>query len=317
MNFVAARSSDKRVSIKRVRDAFLDLSIDHKRMLKMSTTSFIEIDGSLYVIGDDALASANLFNKEIRRPLAGGVVSSGEVEAQKVIAIIINNLIGKPRSSNEKCCFSIPAPAIDVVGSNTIYHTSILKKIIQEAGYEPEPVNEALAIIYSEGSSTKFSGLGISYGSGMTNICLSYNAMSALEFSLGRGGDWIDAGASSALGITASKACHIKESGIDILNPEGREAEAISFYISNLIEYTIEKTISQFHKAKSEFLLSTPIPIIVSGGTSMASGFMEKFTQIFESKKSKFPIQISGIRQASDPMHAVALGLHTASQMVD
>jgi len=317
MFIVGARRIGKKVITSRIRDAFIDLPPEHRRMLKLSNTAFAEIDGRLIVVGDDALNTANLLNREIRRPLQGGLISAGELDAQTVIAIMMKQILGEPKKSGEKCCYSVPAMAVDVNGSDVTYHSAILGKILSELGFSPEPANEAIAIIYSECAAENFCGLGISYGSGMTNVCLAYNAMSALEFSLGRGGDFIDNGAAKAVGSTKAKMCALKESGIDITSPKTREEEAIALYIQTLIDYTIDNIIQQFVKVKSELLVPKPIPIIVSGGTSLAGGFLGKFKERFEQKKEKFPIQISEIRPANDPMTAVATGLLVLSQMED
>lgn len=317
MNFVSARKSGKKVTTARVRDAFIDLPSEHKRMLKISGTAFAELEGRLIVVGDDALNTANLLNREARRPLQGGLISAGELDAQSIIALMMQQILGKPVKDGEKCCYSVPAAAVDVQGSDITYHAAILGKIVGELGYTAEAVNEALAIIYSECTQENFCGLGISYGSGMTNVCLAFNAMSALEFSLGRGGDWIDNGAAKAIGSTKAKMCAVKESGIDITAPRDRGEEAISLFVSTLIDYTIDNIIEQFVKVKSELLVPKPIPIIVSGGTSLAGGFLDKFKERFEQKRDRFPIQISEIRPAGDPMTAVATGLLVLSQMDD
>ena len=316
MNFVAARKTGKNVKTSRIRDAFLDLPLDNRRMLKMSKTSHIELDGRLLVIGDEALETANLFNREARRPMSGGVITPGEIDAQKIIGLMIKQLLGEPRVPLEKCCYSVPAPAVDVSGSDVTYHSLILKKILKELGYTAEPANEAQAIVYSECLSENFSGLGISFGSGMTNICLSYNAMSALEFSVGRGGDWIDNGAAKSVSVTAAKICALKEGGIDISKKaDTLEGEAISLFIETLIDYSISTIIQQFSKVRREILIPKPIPLIVSGGTSLATGFLEKFKERFQVHREKFPVQISEIRSAKDPMTAVATGLLLLSQM--
>lgn len=317
MNFVSARRSGKKVVTARVRDAFIDLPPEHKRMLKLSNTAFAEVDGKLIVVGDDALNTANLLNREARRPLQGGLISAGELDAQSIIALMMKKILDEPRKENEKCCYSVPAAAVDVSGSDITYHSAILGKILHELGYDAEPTNEALAIIFSECMAENFCGLGISYGSGMTNVCLSFNAMSALEFSLGRGGDWIDNGAAKAVGSTKAKMCAVKESGIDITKPKNREEEAITLFISTLIDYTIDNIIEQFVKVKSELLVPKPIPIVVSGGTSLAGGFLDKFKERFEQKRSRFPVQVSEVRPAGDPMTAVATGLLVLSQMDD
>jgi hypothetical protein len=316
MNFVSARRAGKQIKTTRIRDAFLDLPAEHKRMLKIANTSYVELDGRLLVIGDEALQTANLFNREARRPMSGGVITPGEIDAQQVIGLMLRQILGAPRQDFEKCCFSVPAPAVDVTGSDVTYHSAILKKILEELGYEAEPANEAQAIVYSECSKENFSGLGISYGSGMTNVSLSYNALSALEFSVGRGGDWVDVGAARAVSTTAAKMCSLKESGIDISQKqETREGEAIALYLENLIDYSIKTIIQQFSKARSEILVPKPIPLIVSGGTSLATGFLDKFKERFQIHRPKFPVEISEVRAATDPMTAVATGLLLLSQM--
>lgn len=315
MNLVSARQSGKKIITTRVRNAFLDLPPDTKRMLRLSGTDYVELDGHLLVIGDKALDTANIFNREARRPMSGGILAAGEIDAQQVIALIMKQILGAPRKELEKCCFSVPAPAVDVANSDVTYHSAILSKILRELGYSPEPTNEALAIVFSECSKETFSGVGISYGSGMANVCLAYNAMSALDFSLGRSGDWIDSGAARAVNSTSAKMCAVKESGIDITKPKNREEEAISLYVQTLIDYTIDNFTKHFARAKSEILIPKPIPIIVSGGTSLAGGFLDKFKERFEQHRAKFPVQISEIRAAQDPMTAVATGLLVLAQM--
>ncbi len=315
MNFVAARRNNKKLAHSRVRDAFLDLPIDTKRMLKLSNTDYVEMDGKLLVIGDKALDTANIFNREARRPMSQGIIAAGEIDAQQVISIMMKQILGPPRVEGEKCCYSVPAPAVDVPGSDVIYHKAILGKILQELGYNAEGANEALAIVFAECQKESFSGLGISYGSGMTNVCLAYNAMSALDFSLGKGGDWIDNGAAKAVNSTAAKMCAVKEGGIDIIKPKNRSEEAIGLFIQTLIDYTIDEFTNRFVNARNEILVPKPIPIIVSGGTSLAGGFLDKFKERFERHRAKFPVQISEIRAASDPMTAVATGLLMLAQM--
>ena len=67
MNLVSARKTENgTISISKLRNAFLDLPQEHKRMLRLSKTSYIEYDNKLLVIGDAAISTANLFNKEAR-----------------------------------------------------------------------------------------------------------------------------------------------------------------------------------------------------------------------------------------------------------
>ena len=226
-----------------------------------------------------------------------------------MLALLIKNVVGDPMDEDEVCYFSVAAAPIDQPNRDIIYHQGGFERIIGECGFEPIASNEAMAVIFAETAKENFSGIGISFGSGMTNVALAVNSIEGLSFSVARGGDWIDKGAASSIGSTAARICSIKESGIDLSDPQNREEEAIAFYYRNLISYAIDNIAKQFNIIKNQFALPKPIPIVVSGGTSLAGGFMELFEEVFNKKKKRFPIEITEVRHASDPFNAVAHGM--------
>lgn len=310
MNIVSARQNGQgHIETQRIRDAFLDLEPDAKRSLRMSKVDYIEKEGALIVIGDSALTMANLFKREARRPLSRGVISAGELDAQEVLSLLTGHVLGKPSKEKEHCFYSVPASPIDDPNQDVLYHQEVFRKILVEHGYDAHPTNEAMAIIYSQCSDENFSGLAVSFGSGMCNIALAYQATNAMEFSLSRGGDWIDQHAAKAVGKTASQMCAIKERGIDLTKPEGREQEAVVLYIRAVIDFCLQNIAAQFKRVKSDVDLPEPIPFVVSGGTTKAGGFLEIFQQEFEKIRKTFPIKISTVRPATDPLTAVAEGL--------
>lgn len=309
MNVVSARRTEKGVETVRMRDAFLDLPQDAKKMLKLSKVSFVERDDEILILGDAAMDMANVFGREARRPLSGGLVSSSEQDSLYVLGLIVKNVLGDPKTKGEHCYFSVPAAPVDQVGRDVVYHQGVFDRIVTECGYTAHSANEAMAIIYSDTAKEGFSGIALSFGSGMTNVALAINTVEGLSFSVGRGGDWIDSGAAKSIGSTQARICALKEKGVDLNAPKGREQEAIVFYYKNLIEYVLDQIAAQFKLIEGRFSLPKPIPIIVSGGTSMAGGFEEFFNSVFEKKKKRFPIEVSEIRKAQDQLNAVAQGL--------
>lgn len=309
MNIVSARKYGSSVSNKRMRDAFLDLEPEAKRMLNMSGVSFIDDGERILIFGDNAIETANLFKREARRPLSKGLISAGEIDALEVLSVLIEQVVGDPTEAGEVCVYSIPAAPIDMPDQDVVYHEAVFGRILEELGYTPISGNEAMAIIYSECARDRFSGIGISYGSGMVNCAMSYMTMPIMEFSLARGGDWLDANAAKAVGTTASRMCSIKEKGIDLMDPQGREQEALTVYYKSLIKYSLDNIAKKFSETQSDTELSSAIPIVVSGGTSLATGFLDLFKEVFENRRKPFPVEISEIRQAEDPMTAVADGL--------
>jgi hypothetical protein len=166
-----------------------------------------------------------------------------------------------------------------------------------------------MAIIFSETAEENFSGLALSFGSGLTNVALAINTIEGLSFSVAMAGDWVDRGAAQSVGGTRARMCALKERGVDLNNPGSREEEAISFYYKNLIEYVLDQITKQFMKIRGQFALPEAIPMVVSGGTSLATGFLEFFNGVFERKRKKFPIDITEVRHAEEPLNAVAHGL--------
>jgi len=310
MNIVSARQSGDRVVTHRIRDAFIDLDMADKKTLRLSKVDYVETDNQLIVIGDSALSMANLFKREIRRPLSKGIIAPGEISAQQVLSLLIYHVLKDPVVQGEHCFFSVPSAPIDLPDQDTTYHTEIFRKIISEHGYEPHPVNEAMAIIYSQCADANFSGLSASMGSGMCNVALSYQTVQGMAFSLARGGDWVDQHSARAMGSTAARMCTIKEKGVNLAEPKSREEEALSLHVRALIRYCLENIAVQFRKVQATLDLPEPVPFVVSGGTSKAGGFMDVFKAEFSAIQQRgFPIEISEIRQARDPMTAVAEGL--------
>lgn len=309
MNIVAARRTPEGVVTNRIRDAFLDLPEEHRKMLKLSGVNYVSTDDGLVIVGDAAYDMANMFSKEVRRPLQSGLISAGEIDALEILGILVKHVLGEPSHENEICYFSVPAAPVDDPDRDVVYHRGILERIVTECGFKAYPSNEALAIIYSECSKDGFSGIAFSFGSGMTNVALAMGTIEGLSFSVARGGDWIDHGAAKSTGSTQARMCTLKEKGLNLMHPEGREQEALVVYYKNLIEYAIDNVASEFMKIQGKFSLPKPIPIIVSGGTSKAGGFLEFFTKVFEEKRKKFPIEVSELRAAKEPLDAVARGL--------
>jgi len=309
MNLVAARRSKEGVVTTRIRDAFLDLPREHKKMLRLSNVNYVEKGEDLVIVGDAAYEMANVLGKEVRRPLHSGVVSPQEMEALEILAILIRHVLKEPVQEDEICYFSVPAPPVDQPGRDVIYHRGILERIITECGYQAHASSEALAIIYSECAQDQFSGIGISFGSGLSNVTLAINTVEGLSFSVARAGDWLDRGAASSTDLTRARMCTLKEKGLNLMQPGGREEEALCVYYKSLVEYVLDHIASEFDKIKGRFALPHPIPIVVSGGTSKAGGFLEFFTRVFEEKRRKFPIEVSEVRAAKEPLDAVARGL--------
>jgi hypothetical protein len=310
MNLVASKETEQGIEYTRMRDAFVAVPLKAKKMMKLSDVDYIEMGDHLLIVGDNALEMSVFLGDgfPLRRPLQDGLIAPGELDSVDVLTFMLKQILGEPQQPGEYCYYSIPANPIDVQ-RDTVYHEGVFHRILTQLGYTAVSGNEAEAIVFAEGVNDGFSGIGISFGSGMTNIALVLKAMGCMEFSVARGGDWIDRGAAVSLGLSQPNMTELKESGLDLMNPVGREQEALAFYYKKLITYAIDNIAKQFMLSGNSFGLNQELPIIVSGGTSKAKNFLEFFKQVFETKRKRFPIKISEIRHASDPLNAVSKGL--------
>src|SRR5581483_12118364 len=91
------------------------------------------------------------------------------------------------------------------------YHEAKLRQILSDKGLEVKSINEGLAVIYSELESSNYTGIGISCGGGLCNVCVAYLSVPVLSFSIPRGGDYIDTNAAAMTGERANRVRIAKE----------------------------------------------------------------------------------------------------------
>jgi len=313
MNIISSRPEGNGTTFVQQRNSFVEIEYSDmaEQMLSRSEVLHIRKDDKVYVVGDDALNFANIFNKETRRPMEQGILSSEEASAIPMIKLITEQVAGAPDEPGEKIFFSSPADPVDS-DLSTLYHQKTLESMLSDTGFDPEPINEGMAVIYSELSDNNFSGLGVSFGAGMTNICLAYYAVPVMKFSIARGGDWIDRQAAQATGTPVDKVTSIKEDDfkLDFTTDVGGVEGALSIYYENLLDYVIEMISQEVDEEDVEEGLD--VPVVVTGGTSSPDGFEELFAQHLEDVD--IPFSISDVQSVDDPLYSVARGALVAAR---
>jgi hypothetical protein len=279
---------------------------------KRGANYIVDEDGSYIVVGEDALEIAIERNDAAQRPMQKGVISPKEKASLPMLKLIIETLIGQG-SGQDVCVYSVPAKPIDAVFDIT-YHTEMMGLYIGQMGYVAAPINEAYAIGYSELLEDGLTGICLSYGAGMTNICVVHEGDPLVEFSVTRAGDYIDTSVGHALDVSPSLVQMEKEAGTDLFNPKSKIMEAVSVYYTSVINYTLQNIAYELKQREKELpIFRDPVPIVVSGGLTQAKGFVDKADEVL--KRIDFPIKISDVRLASDPMRAVANGCMLAASI--
>jgi len=314
MNFVGARYTQNGIVHNRITDAYIDLDVENVKTLKMSGIEYVQFkqQSDVVVIGDMSFQMANLFKQEVKRPLSKGLISPGALRAQYVLEELVKNVLGKPAMENEHCFFSVPADPIDLPDQDVKFHEDLFTGIISKSGFTPHSTNEAMAIIFSQCRDSSFSGIAMSFGSGLCNVATAYMGVMGLSFSISRGGgDWIDTHAAKATGSTSARMCTLKQKGgfSVAVPPKGNpDLEAISLYVRTLIRHCLEKLAERLRQEQNEHLES--LPLVVSGGTTLADGFMDVFKEEFSTLRKKGQIPpVADIIKVERPLDAVADGL--------
>jgi hypothetical protein len=316
------------VTYKEQVDAFfvMESTDEAKNMLDTLSVPYSEKNGKTYVLGEEARKFANMFKQETRRPMQTGCLNKKDIEALGMLNALLSNLLENGNGS--PIVYSVTSQPLGSEMSFD-YHRAQVESLLKGMGYEPKPIQEARAIALAELAADRFTGLAISCGSGTTTVWLGLLGMDNpnFQFSIDRGGDWIDTNAAENFaGLTRTKVQTVKERGIKIKEyenvetdhlsghelTEARAKQALSIYYREYIRAVVKGIKYKLDKEQlPEF--DGPIPIVIAGGTSSPSDFVEVFKEEWD--KAKTGLDISEIRRANDQFRAVSKGCLIAAQL--
>lgn len=305
----ASLTKDNKVRFKKLRNAFLKLQVSGSmtQFLKDEELQYAEIGADFYALGDSAYKMAGVTGKDICRPMQDGVLNPDEKRAEIILKLLIEGLVGKAQTPGAVCFFSVPAEPFKSE-SRLVYHSEIIHAILEDLGYKATPVNEGLAVVYSGLAERRFTGIGISCGCGLLNVCLSHKAQMIDAYSIDRAGDWIDESASKAIGEPLNRVRSAKEGGVNLTAPRDRveNAIAIAIYYKDLIVYAVECIKARMKENHRYVFLKDPLEIACAGGTALPSGFIALFRSAV--KKARLFVKIDQVSLTKDPLYAIARG---------
>ena len=305
---VVERIGEKKPDCESQLNAFLTLPYSKlTESLLQRENVFHEIrDTEIVVAGNDAQGFAEVFHVELRRPMLNGVLNPREVHSLAVVRMIIGKLVGKAARHGQKVFFSVPAPGPSA--ENSIhYHQASVHQILADLGYQATPIEEGLAVVFGELGGSNYTGIGVSCGSGLNNVCLAVLSLPVISFSVPKAGDFIDTEASLVTGELATRMRILKEQSFRLNGLTGdRVQNALNVYYQDMIENLTGSLRS--HIASSQRLpkLEHSIPLVLSGGTAMPQGFTEHFNEVLRAEE--FPVRLSEVRLSPDPLNSTARG---------
>jgi hypothetical protein len=305
---VVAHREDKTTQFEAQLNAFITLPYSQlTESLLRGENVFHEVEGDkIVVVGNDAQKFAEVFHVETRRPMLRGVLNPQEPHSLAVVRRIITKLLGNAGAEPANVLFSVPA-RVDNQEDGLAYHEASIRQILTALGYDASPIEEGLAVVFSELAASNYSGFGISCGSGLCNVCLAELSVPVISFSIPKAGDFIDTHAAAVTGEGATRMRVQKEQTFQLNGRDGdRVQNALTVYHDEVIR-TLTKTLrSKIGSAPQLPKLNRPVPVVLSGGTAMPKGFSERFTTALRTRD--FPVRVSEVRLSTDPLNATARG---------
>lgn len=308
---VLATLNGESVSFSLQLNAFVELPYSKMTEQMLTRESILhQVEGShIYAYGNRSDEFAKFLDSDARRPMQSGLLNPAEPKNLQMLEMLLGRLCGRA-SKGEKLCLSVPSAPSDR-GSDLIFHERSARAIFEKLGYQAQAVNEGLAVVYSELKDANFTGIGMSFGGGMCNICVAYLGLPVLTVATTRAGDYIDQSAASVTGETPTTVRLHKEnaaeSGFGLDGSAGGSIDrALTIYYGDVIETAVTTLQTAMAESKKLPRFTGPIPIVCAGGTAMARNFLPRLqTAIAE---AELPVAISEVYLAKDPMNATARG---------
>ncbi len=278
-----------------------------ENILKQNKVTY-QLNGNqrLQIYGNEAERFASFFNSEVHRPMLNGTINPKEEYSLSVMQAIVQQLLKKSKN-DDNLVFSVPGPLRESGSTDLVYHEAMLKDLFQGMGYNARAINEGLAVVFAELEQENFSGIGVSCGGGMCNVCLAFMSIPVTTYSIAKAGDYIDQSVASVTGEVATRIRVIKEESLDLSRqPRDKYEGALHVYYDNVIVSLVESLRNSLAETKNLPRIEKAIPIVLSGGTAKPKGFLDKFRQTLE--RDGFPLAISEVRMAEEPLTATARG---------
>ncbi len=287
---------------------------------KMNRTMLDRESISYTVDGDDILAFgnrveefANLLGGDTRRPMRNGLLNPGEPRNLDMISRTVKALCGQARKG-QRICFSVPSAPEDG-DSGVLFHEKAISHVLEDMGYEVRAINEGQAVVLAELVAHDFTGIGISFGGGMCNVCVSYLGLPAVTFATTRAGDFIDYSAASVVGETPVGARLYKESGLfDLSSRSGASLDqALAIYYREVIQtvaLTLERVLKQSKRLPP---FRKPVPVVFSGGSALARGFGQELENAIG--QVRLPFDVASVQMAESGLNATAKGCLVAAML--
>jgi hypothetical protein len=305
---VMAQRKDQEIQYESQLNAFVAIpnSKITEGVLEREKIPHTTLQDQIIVHGNESEKFADLLNAETRRTMSRGVLDAREPESVRMLREILSSLLGPGDKVRQKLCFTVPAAPLGAE-DNLTYHEATLRQILTDLGYQPASLNEGLAVSYGELESSNYTGIGISCGGGLCNVCLAYLSVPVMSFSVPKAGDFIDTSSAAMTGERVNRIRLTKEGSFHLNGLfSDKTHQVIGVYYDDMIRSLVSALKDAFAGTKNLPTFNRPIPMVISGGTALPAGFRDRFEKLLW--EADFPVTVSEIRLAENPLYSTAKG---------
>lgn len=263
-----------------------------------------------------------------KRTMRDGILSSADgKDTFNVLATMVNSMVRPVNFDGIPIAYPIPGQPYDQTDLVPQYHEKVIGQMLSRVDdhkTDPFAMNEAQAIVYAECENEGFTGIGMSFGAGMTNVCFAVTGIPVFAFSIIGGGDSIDRGAAKHCGVDPVVVNVIKmgdenRPGIDLKSQPSGEDEYVQRTIIMHYQILLDRVaqaFGEFVRANKARVMGTKPSIVVAGGTASPNGFVEMLEERLR-RVDMGGFNFGEVRKAPDNLYTVAKGLLRAAETYD
>jgi hypothetical protein len=293
-----------------------------RRILEKASIRYATCAGSLLVIGQAALETADMLEVPCIPLLRDSRLPQADPVARQVLTSLIDCLLPPARQTGEPCWMSVPG-AIDADSQEQRFFT----QVIRLKGYQPRVVPPGMAIVLAEMGQQAFTGFGCDFGSGSTRISLAHHGLELFSTCTLKGSDWIDARLAESEGCilfdteghrylnTTSITRWKRANLISVHKPITEREQRLSLLCEELIDETLQAVRNQLADNRTVRTLRDPLPMVCAGSLSSVPGFRELLFGML--RNAKLPIAISEVRRCSEADYVVTRGCLILAELAD
>jgi hypothetical protein len=280
-------------------------------VLKKERIPCVVQESEITIYGDESERFANLFHTETRRPMRRGILNPDELGSAAMVREIVMLVTGERNGRGQRLFFSVPAAPFGA-SDGVVTHQTQMSRMLCDLGYEVHSIPEGLAVVYGELESSNYTGIGISCGGGLCNVCLSYLSVPVFSFSIPKAGDYIDISAANDRSESATRIRSIKEESFCFNGHFASKIhQAIAAYYQDMMHALVAAIRDTLAGVQNMPKLNRPIPLVLAGGSVLVSGFRDRFEKVL--RETALPVAISEVRLAANPQHSTARGALVAA----